>query len=686
MAVKFGQDEGSNQMRWVILLLCLAVILPTVCLLWFMAQAVKNERLAVRQKLIDVYSESAQHFFVEVPNSYVPGVFIKPVEVQSKSMLYRNELSAIFELFAAGPDSSFDGMLIYDSNGSVAYPVLDSVVIGEPDELLEPLQQELRGNLKKAVELYEEKAQTAQTDKVLYNALLSEARCLDKLGRRQEAVEILDELSRPKNHAALDPQAAVIVMRSRIYLAEIYSRTGDDRLYEYIRRILGNRGNAKQEEISYIASGPVDTIIWQLNKLIDIARRSGLDDRLASEIGYAQEAIAAYRSSAEAADVYPDADKLNLWPDRTIRKISPDSNLYGLKFRLGDKTFLGLRSADRILEVLAAAVKDVQDDTVAVQVYDNYGQVIEGDKNLTGKPFLTLQPGEFFPDFEVAVYFRGNSVFEDAAGRQAAVYIWAGLLVVILILASGAIAAQAVGRQIKLNRLKNVFIATVTHELKTPLSSMRVLVDTLLEGSYEGEQTVNEYLRLISRENERLSHLIDNFLTFSRMERNKQAFEISAVSPVEIANAAADAVRAKFDMNNVRFNVTMDKPLPMIRADKDAMVTVLVNLLDNAYKYSGDDKRIELRVYSGNGSVCFCVKDNGIGMTRRQLRKAFDRFYQADSSLARRAEGAGLGLSIVKFIVDAHNGKITVESKPEKGSKFTVKLKALAGNGNHINN
>jgi signal transduction histidine kinase len=246
--------------------------------------------------------------------------------------------------------------------------------------------------------------------------------------------------------------------------------------------------------------------------------------------------------------------------------------------------------------------------------------------------------------------------------------------VVLLILASGAIAAQAVGRQIRLDRLKNVFIATVTHELKTPLSSMRVLVDTLLEGNYEGEQTVNEYLRLISRENERLSHLIDNFLTFSRMERNKQAFEISVVSPVEIANAAAEAVRAKFDMNNVRFNVTMDKPLPMVQGDKDAMVTVLVNLLDNSYKYSGNDKDIEMRVYSGNGSVCFSVKDNGIGMTRRQAKKAFDRFYQADTSLARRTEGAGLGLSIVKFIVDAHNGRIDVKSEPGKGSVFTVKL------------
>ncbi len=104
------------------------------------------------------------------------------------------------------------------------------------------------------------------------------------------------------------------------------------------------------------------------------------------------------------------------------------------------------------------------------------------------------------------------------------------------------------------------------------------------------------------------------------------------------------------------------------------MRTVLVNLLDNAYKYSYDNKQIELSVSSQDSYICFSVKDNGIEMTRMQIKKVFDRFYQADSSLSRRAEGTGLGLSIVKFIVDAHKGQVDVDSKPGKGSEFTVKL------------
>ncbi|MHC4552520.1 MAG: sensor histidine kinase [Planctomycetota bacterium] len=225
-----------------------------------------------------------------------------------------------------------------------------------------------------------------------------------------------------------------------------------------------------------------------------------------------------------------------------------------------------------------------------------------------------------------------------------------------------------------MNRLKNDFIATVTHELKTPLSSMRLLVDTLLEGNYRDEQTVPEYLGLIANENERLSHLIDSFLTFSRMERNKQVFEIAPVSPVEVAKQAAEAVRTKFDNGNVTFEMDIQKALPMIHADKDGMITVLVNLLDNAYKYSNSDKQIQLNVYQQNGIICFAVKDNGIGISKRVQKRIFNRFYQVDSRLSRTAEGCGLGLSIVKFVVDAHKGTIDVESQPGQGSTFRVKL------------
>jgi signal transduction histidine kinase len=147
--------------------------------------------------------------------------------------------------------------------------------------------------------------------------------------------------------------------------------------------------------------------------------------------------------------------------------------------------------------------------------------------------------------------------------------------------------------------------------------------------------------------------------------------------PADVARTAAEAVKTKFGTGRCDFQVQIADNLPDIFADRDIMVTAIVNLLDNAYKYSYDDKKIELKVFSENSLVCFSVKDNGIGMTRRQIKKIFDRFYQADTSLSRRVEGTGLGLSIVKFIVDTHKGTISVDSRLGEGSTFTVKLPAI---------
>jgi signal transduction histidine kinase len=317
---------------------------------------------------------------------------------------------------------------------------------------------------------------------------------------------------------------------------------------------------------------------------------------------------------------------------------------------------------------------NLADSYIDYRILDDSGHQITGIDQPKGEPVAADSAGRYFPGWRIELYFRGSEVYEKAASERIAVYIWTGLLVISLILVSGAFAAKAVIGQVKLNRLKNDFIATVSHELKTPLASMRVLVDTLLEGNYTNQQQALEYLQLISTENIRLSRLIDNFLTFSRMERNKRAFQLMTTDPAQIAHAAADAVKTKLNNGHCRFTVDIQQDLPVVYADHDAMVTVIVNLLDNAYKYSYDDKRIELRVLAENGFVVFRVTDNGLGLSRRSLKKIFKRFYQVDRSLSRRTGGCGLGLSIAKFIVDAHKGKVTVESKPGQGSTFTVKI------------
>jgi signal transduction histidine kinase len=291
----------------------------------------------------------------------------------------------------------------------------------------------------------------------------------------------------------------------------------------------------------------------------------------------------------------------------------------------------------------------------------------------TEQAFLAESAGRFLPGWQLCLFLDASDPFAAEADRRIGNYLWIGLLAIALVAVLAMLMAGVLFRQIRLTRLKNDFVATVSHELKTPLSSMRVLVDTLLEGRVRDAEQGRQYLRLIARENERLSRLIENFLSFSRMERNKRAFQFAELAPAELVQAAAAALQERVAAAGGSLEVESAPDLPPILADRDAMVTVLLNLVDNACKYSGDDKRDRLETWLHDGEICFAVQDHGIGLSRRDARRIMDRFYQVDQRLSRKAGGCGLGLSIVKFIVDAHHGKVEIQSRLGEGSTFTVR-------------
>jgi signal transduction histidine kinase len=203
---------------------------------------------------------------------------------------------------------------------------------------------------------------------------------------------------------------------------------------------------------------------------------------------------------------------------------------------------------------------------------------------------------------------------------------------------------------------------------------MRMLTDTLREGRYRGEQQLREYLDLIAAENERLRRIAENFLTFSRLDRRGYALELSPVAPHAVAAQAIASLRARLDAPGCAFTLDVPESLPQIRADRDSLAQVLTNLIDNALKYTGAEKRIALRARADAGFLVFAVEDNGIGIADDQRRTIFEPFYQVDQKLSRTREGSGLGLAIVHRIVKAHGGEISVASEPGKGSVFTVKI------------
>jgi signal transduction histidine kinase len=278
------------------------------------------------------------------------------------------------------------------------------------------------------------------------------------------------------------------------------------------------------------------------------------------------------------------------------------------------------------------------------------------------------------PGWGLALSLDDDRIFDTETAKHVKLLVAVACTVIAAMSVLSLIIARSFGKQVQLTRLKNDLVANVSHELKTPLTAMRALVDTLLDTERFDEKTTREYLQLLATENARLSRLIENFLAFSRLERNKFKFQFESIDPRQVVDGAVAAMGERAG----KVTVEAASQIPSIRGDHDALVTAVLNLLDNAWKYSGDEKHIVLRTEARNGVVCFAVGDNGIGLSPGETKRVFRRFYQTDQRLARTAGGCGLGLSIVQSIVEAHHGSVRVQSEAGFGSTFTIEIPAVA--------
>jgi len=650
-------------------LLAIAVVLPTVSLLWFMSRAVSNERLVIREKLAAIYQDK---------------LLLAGQKTAQTCAAYAGTLDKID--FNANPYSlfkqlvlehNFDGAVIFDSKLAVKYPVSGDVMadIARQDiALADARQLEFVG--KKYAEAAESYGRYVndKNPQIRIAAVVGESRCLSKLGRLDEAIEECQKAAFTPLAKNADAALLVAVQNARLLLLDLLKQSNSQSKIELGRRAV----NELIADLYDASVMPSSRNLFITEKVLQaLADMPSLEDKTTLvKVKQLARLVDAEGLSISVAENMPLIRSL---PDKQSDTFFKAGTGYALCHRTQGGTLLVLFSDKAIASALAGYGDTFKNSDSDYRVIDALGGVAAGPAKPAGRPFATSAVADCFPGWKVELYFKGGEIFDKAADRQIAIYIWTGSLVILLILIVGVFAARAIGRQIRLNKMKNDFIATVSHELKTPLSSMRVLVDTLLEGNIKDETQTEEYLRMTARENERLSRMIDSFLTFSRMERNKKVFELTPVNPATIVSDAEEAVRTKYSTYGCKFTTDIADNLPEISADHDAMVTVIVNLLDNACKYTGDQKQIALKVFAEKDNICFVVSDNGIGIARRHIHKIFDSFYQVDNSLARKAEGCGLGLSIVKFIVDAHKGKISVESRPGKGSAFTVRIPLFAG-------
>jgi signal transduction histidine kinase len=285
------------------------------------------------------------------------------------------------------------------------------------------------------------------------------------------------------------------------------------------------------------------------------------------------------------------------------------------------------------------------------------------------KPFSLV-----FTDWTIGLASR-HATPAAMARRSFLVNVGLSAALAAVLLGGVLLTLRTSSREMKLSRMKNEFVSNVSHELRTPLASIRVFAELLRLGRVETPEKTREYGEYIETESRRLSQLINNILDFASIESGRKTyhFERCDVREVVCETLKTFGVRLRQSGFNIHLEGA-DIPLPPARIDAGAVAQSLSNLLDNAVKYSHGKTEVTVALRRDGDWIVVAVTDQGIGIPRDEQRKIFDRFHRVSTGLVHDVKGSGLGLSIVRHIVDAHRGRVTVESRPGEGSTFSIHL------------
>ncbi len=306
-------------------------------------------------------------------------------------------------------------------------------------------------------------------------------------------------------------------------------------------------------------------------------------------------------------------------------------------------------------------IKEETEGKKLVELIDNYDLLDFADKNLKS---FTRDSEEITILYPQKRYIKCDAIAVTLSEDEE-------VLIILM---------KDVTKERELDAMRREFISNVSHELKTPLTSIHGYAETLLDDDFSDVEMAKHFLSIIEAESARMSRLISDLLDLQKMEEGKTTFTFEEVSIAEVVNYVARIVKPLSESLGVDVSVSCDTEV-MVKGDFDRLVQAILNLTDNAIKYTSQKEKGEKHVYLScevkNGECTLSIKDTGPGIPSNAIPRLFDRFYRVDKARSRKVGGTGLGLSIVKMIVDKHNGRIDISSEEGKGTEFKIHLPIL---------
>ncbi len=325
-----------------------------------------------------------------------------------------------------------------------------------------------------------------------------------------------------------------------------------------------------------------------------------------------------------------------------------------------------------ISDVLGPKLEDIAGTQFLINVFNKTNNnILYSNNNQEISEFKQTKKLWLFPDYILGISLMGKSIEDLARDRFYESLLLIGILY-ILIIVGGYILVRNIRKEMQLARLKSDFVSNVSHELRTPLALIRMYAETLEMNRVKTDEKRYEYYRIINQESERLTRLINNILNFSRIESGRKEYKFSNVNINDIIKSVFDMYSYHIEQEGFILSTELNEQIPTAHVDKEAVSEAFINLIDNAIKYSKEDKEITVRTGISDGFVFIEVEDRGIGIEQNQQAAIFEKFYRISSALVHDTKGSGLGLSLVQHIMDSHHGKILLESEPGKGSIFKL--------------
>ncbi len=278
-----------------------------------------------------------------------------------------------------------------------------------------------------------------------------------------------------------------------------------------------------------------------------------------------------------------------------------------------------------------------------------------------------------FPPWKIE-FFRSQTSGLAGIDIKKSFYFLTIVVLLIVLTFGAALIMRTIAHEMEVLKIKSDFVSSVSHEFKTPLTSIRTLVERLQNGKVQDKEKMMQYFSVITQDTDKLTRLVGNILDFSKIEEGKREFDFEETDVAQLVSRQIQEFQKDELLKDFSIQAFINEDIPQLSVDGEALSQALNNLLDNAVKFSPDKKEIEVHLRNDKKNVILDVKDNGIGISPDELDKIFEKFYQGKNALKQTVKGAGLGLTLVKHTVEAHGGRVSVKSKVGEGSTFSLIL------------